>query len=492
MLALQELDMVRQERIAAVKPSHKAQFAQYLTPLEIARYMADLTLRYMENDALEGNTPCSILDPGAGSGILSSCLVSALAHTGRPISLEAWELDTTILETLDLAYHRLGVPYTINRKDFITQMGPDILWDINKKYDLIIMNPPYKKINTNTVYRSALHDIGIETGNTYSAFMAIAVKLLADKGILTAIVPRSFCNGLYFLPFRKFLAEHAVIRHLHSFEKRDNAFGDEHVLQENIIITLQKTTKKHKTVTISHAQDRAFSAYTEFTVPYDVVINSADQQLYISIPQKKKPVLLSLPSCNTDLSFDISTGPIVDFRFREKLIYGEVETGIGMPLLYAVHIRNQKITWPAESKKPNAIILDEDELEKNTFKKGYYILVKRFSSKEEKRRICATLVTPNSLPTKYFTVENHLNIIHHNHGSLDKDIAIGLTAFLNTAYCDTLFREFSGHTQVNATDLRNMRYPSADVLIKLGSLVQGRPLEEYDTLFSALVVNNAQ
>jgi adenine-specific DNA-methyltransferase len=320
--------------------------------------------------------------------------------------------------------------------------------------------------------------------------MAIAIKLLKDKGILTAIVPRSFCNGPYFLPFRKFLFEHTVILHIHSFEKRDNAFGDENVLQENIIITLQKTHKKPKNVTISFSKDRIFTNYLEKKVSHHEIINPEDTQLFISIPATDTPVPSSVfSSSNTDLSFDISTGPVVDFRVKEKLIYGKPKKGI--PLLYAVHIRNQEISWPIQSKKPNAILLDSIELDKAVFPSGYYILVKRFSSKEEKRRIYATLLAPESLPTKYFTVENHLNIIHCRHGGLNKDMALGLTAYFNTDYCDNLFRNFSGHTQVNATDLRNMKYPSADILIKFGKLTKGKIPEDYDLILQKLVMENA-
>jgi adenine-specific DNA-methyltransferase len=486
MLALQELAVTRQARISTVKASHKEEFAQYLTPLEIARYMAELTLRYKETDMPQFGRPIVILDPGAGSGILAGSLVNFLQRKRQniPLSLEAWEIDPTIFDTLDQTLNHLGVPYTIRREDFISQMSHEIYWKLNRQYDLIIMNPPYKKINSGAIYRSDLHDIDIETVNTYSAFIAIAVKLLAEGGILTAIVPRSFCNGLYFLPFRKFLNANIVIRHIHSFEKRDNAFADEKVLQENIIITLQKSKDHKKPITISHSVDKVFSGYFEFSVPYKEIISPTDPQLYISIPKKKSKIVIPLLYRNTDLGFDVSTGPIVDFRSTDKLIYGDPKNGI--PLLYSVHMRNQTITWPVESKKPNAILLDNSELEKNAFKTGYYILIKRFSSKEEKRRIYATLLTPDNLHTAYFTAENHLNIIHCKHGGLDKNFAKGLTAYFNTEFCDNIFREFSGHTQVNATDLRNMWYPSRETLIKFGRLVQGKNIDEYDTIYTTL------
>jgi adenine-specific DNA-methyltransferase len=70
-------------------------------------------------------------------------------------------------------------------------------------------------------------------------------------------------------------------------------------------------------------------------------------------------------------------------------------------------------------------------------------------------------------------------------------MAIGLCAYLNTEYCDTIFRTFSGHTQVNATDLKNMKYPSQDFLIQLGKLTTDADIEKYDLILKDLI-NDAQ
>ena len=74
----------------------------------------------------------------------------------------------------------------------------------------------------------------METGNLYSAFLSIAIKLLSPGGELVAIVPRSFCNGPYFRPFRNLFLDNTAIHHLHVFERRDKAFKDGEVLQENL------------------------------------------------------------------------------------------------------------------------------------------------------------------------------------------------------------------------------------------------------------------
>ena len=56
--------------------------------------------------------------------------------------------------------------------------------------------------------------------------------------------------------------------------------------------------------------------------------------------------------------------------------------------------------------------------------------------------------------------ENHLNVFHEDKRGLPENLAHGLAAFLNTTAVDDHFRRFNGHTQVNATDLRLMKYPS--------------------------------
>ncbi len=333
-----------------------------------------------------------------------------------------------------------------------------------------ILNPPYKKINSQSEHRAGLRSVGIETVNLYSAFVMLSIMLLADDGELVAIIPRSFCNGSYYKPFREFLLRNTSIKRIHLFESRNSAFKEDDVLQENVIIHLMKKEVQGPVI-LSFSHDDSFSDLSSYECSFDEILNKGDQERFIRIPAQSSvgkrlecssSIRFSLP----EIEIEVSTGPIVDFRLREFLC-DQPELG-SVPLLYPSHFVNNSIVWPAEdSKKPNAIKMTL-ETDKWLWPNGFYVVVRRLSSKEEKHRIVASLVDPSRLNYQKVGFENHLNVFHRTKGGLDEDLARGLACFLNSSFVDDLFRSFNGHTQVNATDLRALKYPSREVLISLG------------------------
>ena len=100
--------------------------------------------------------------------------------------------------------------------------------------------------------------------------------------------------------------------------------------------------------------------------------------------------------------------------------------------------------------------------------RGCYVVTKRFSSKEEHRRLTAFVLESSFLPHDLYGFENHLNVIHADKRGIPENLAHGVATYLNSTIADQCFRAFSGHTQVNATDLRSMKYPSRATLERLG------------------------
>ncbi len=376
--------------------------------------------------------------------------------------------------------------------DFIEHAVNMIQFGKDESFTHAILNPPYKKISSTSKERSLLRYAGIETVNLYSAFVALAVALSAPGGQIVAIIPRSFCNGPYYRPFRAFILERAAIRHLHLFESRNKAFKDDEVLQENIIIRLERGGTPG-TVTVTTSSDDSFADLRSHEHPFDQIVFPDDPERFIHVPTTTERCAIELsPAVRhslADMGVQVSTGPIVDFRLKAHLRGMPVPGSV--PLIYPGHLRMSGTVWPvAESKKPNAIMRNEDT-EKWLYPNGFYCAVRRFSAKEEKRRVVASIVHPASFGEhSMLGFENHINLFHENKRGLPEPLARGLVVFLNTTAVDEYFRRFNGHTQVNATDLRRMKYPSRSALIELGTwAMQQRTLtqELIDAKFEALI-----
>ena len=178
----------------------------------------------------KGSVDCRLLDAGAGIGSLTSaflerCIAAELNFS--KIEVTAFELDSLIYQELNdsLASYtnRLSVAYEILDGDFIEQAVNHIKIDCDSRsvreasrpekrlrqcgFTHAILNPPYQKINSKSLHRRLLRQAGIETVNLYSAFVALALTMMAPGGQIVAILPRSFCNGPYYRPFRDFILE---------------------------------------------------------------------------------------------------------------------------------------------------------------------------------------------------------------------------------------------------------------------------------------------
>ena len=115
--------------------------------------------------------------------------------------------------------------------------------------------------------------------------------------------------------------------------------------------------------------------------------------------------------------------------------------------------------------------------------------MKRFTSKEEKRRIVAGVVLPETFDATMLGFENHLNVFHRKKQGLPEALARGLAVYLNSSVVDFWFRRFSGHTQVNVADLKKMRFPDRNRLESIGrwaKSVENPTQEQIDDLIKEL------
>ena len=226
-----------------------------------------------------------------------------------------------------------------------------------------------------------------------------------------------------------------------------------------------------KNVLVTSSQGESGEDETRREVPYQKVVPPDTTASFIHLITDGTSELVASQMDHFKADFDelgieISTGKVVDFRAKRHLKQ-EAEPD-DFPLIYPGHLQKGKVVWPLDnSKKPNGLAISAEH-ENLLVPNGTYVLIKRFSSKEQRRRIEATLFNSETVKPSYAVgFENHLNYIHSNQKGLEQELAEGLTLYLNSSLADMYFRLFSGHTQVNATDLRNFPFPSRDELVRL-------------------------
>jgi len=466
------LEQAERERVAALgslNSDTRSELGQYFTPATVANLISSMVF-------LPESGKIRILDPGAGSGILSAALVQRIVSERPDLHAEivAIEKDPSVIPHLQRVVRTCE---NVDRQRFNTMViNADFLLDSVglgatlelDSFDVVIQNPPYGKLGVSSQARKAMRAFGVDVPNLYAAFLALSVNLLADNGQLVAITPRSFCNGPYFQEFRKYLLNSISLNRIHIFDSRSSVFAEGGVLQENIIFAGVRNGER-KTVELSESQDHT-SQITSNTVAYSQVVRPGDPHQFVRLVSSDADTetaeQMALQPCTlSDLGIQVSTGRVVDFRSKHALRNTAIPGA--HPLVYPGNLRSGEVKWPLEIKKPQWF-LPENETDKSLLlPDGWYVAVKRFSAKEEKRRIVAATWTPTE-KYPHIAFENHLNVYHINARGLDAELAKGLTAWLNSSLVDKYFRTFSGHTQVNATDLRTLRYPSETTLRLLG------------------------
>jgi len=472
-----DLEGIRRAAVAEVQPEYRKDLGQVLTPVPVARLLAE-TFTGWDGDV-------ELVDAGAGAGTLgAAAALSALSSARSPASMRvlAWEVDPELAikskQTLSLVserYDEAGIPFQFEvlNEDFLHRAAQQTagLSSHRTTATHAILNPPYGKLSSSSNERALAERLGAPVPNLYAAFMLGASALLKAGGEMVAITPRSFCNGPYFKRFRRALLSQNGLSSIRVFESRMCAFADQDVLQENAITHLVRGRQAQPEMVRVQVGDPG-GPVTERAVPPEEVVFPGDRDVVIHVAESEDAanaaaLMHELPATLETIGVDASTGPVVDFRAR-RWLRADHRPG-SVPLLYPSSVGTGSVCWPGSGNKPLAIE-DVGATASLLTPRGNYVLVKRFSSKEERRRIVAGPLLADALPEcPRFGIENHLNYLHSKGRPLGRQLARGLAAFLNHELVDVYFRSFSGHTQVNATDLRRLRIPDRVALEEFGS-----------------------
>jgi adenine-specific DNA-methyltransferase len=464
---------------------------QFLTPASVARYMAK-QLGQIQNGA-------SLLEPALGSGVLVCALIERLITEKRPleISITGYETDNELCDVsrkmLEIASKEaekngIIINWQVCQEDFVLACLPDeqpSLFRSNtpkrKTFTHIISNPPYFKLNVEDKRVKAVSGKLNGHTNIYTLFMALSAKLLAPQGKACFIVPRSFCSGIYFSEFRRDLLKDVTPTSLHVFQSRNDVFGD--VLQENVIFSFEKLSQpqKHRywagQVSISSSTDDKGleNGIISRQVSFQHFLSDHDGLLLFRAPtgMLDEQILDAVDKWEGSLEkygFQVSTGRVVPFRAK-GLLKERLKPGNGtVPLLWMQNVKPHLVEYPLERfDKPQAILANDPSL---LIPNANYVLLRRFSAKEDKRRLVSAPFLGEKFDFAQIGFENHLNVIFNKKGKLSTSETIGLSALLNSAIIDRYFRIVNGNTQVNAAELRILPLPPLAVIKNIGEKLQ--------------------
>lgn len=259
---------------------------------------------------------------------------------------------------------------------------------------------------------------------------------------------------------------------------RNKVFEKEDVLQETIIVKVQKTTEKPKSVTITSSKTGSdFDELTSLTVPYDLVVSGEEYYVYLVTNSSQVSVLKKLHRFDTTLpkiGVRMKTGLIVDFRNREALRDKEEKGAI--PLFYSQHIKKGKVQFPIK-KEHEFVVTDKRGLMQEN---RNYLFVKRFTAKEESRRLqCGVYLAKNYPQYQKISTQNKINFIDGISTEMSECLVYGLYVLFNSTIYDEYYRILNGSTQVNSTEINSIPVPGLESIQEMGRRLMGsRDLSE--------------
>ena len=500
-------DRIGEYHVASRSESHRKQHGLYLTPVAAADFMAAQI--QATGDRLR------VLDPAAGTGILCCAAIEELANrdtSPSSVELAAYEIDAELTEPLEavLDYlqqwcgeeHGIGLDVRIESADFVMAHAEALRREESlipvesdgREFDIAISNPPYFKISKSDPRAVLASTVVYGQPNIYALFMAVSAALVRPGGDFISITPRSFTSGLYFRQFRRIFFNLVQPTLVHAFGSRREAFERDDVLQENVILrgtrlkALSDDGQAPLVISSSRGvRDLSQSCRRNTTLEAAIDRDDRDRVLRLPVSEEDARVLDLVdawPNTLASLGLAISTGPVVPFRAKDVVDREGQVPESHVPLLWMNHVRPMHVTWPLDRHKPEYI--KRQGAEKLLLPNRNYVLLRRFTAKEEARRLSAAPYVAQSMPVPQVGLENHLNYIYRQAGSLTHDEAWGLAALYNSRLLDTYFRCLNGHTQVNATELRAMPLPANDLIVELGERVKklANPIDHLDALIA--------
>lgn len=339
----------------------------------------------------------------------------------------------------------------------------------DRKFDLVIGNPPYGRVKLTDVQRERYSRSLYGHANLYGVFTDIALRWIKGDGTVAYLTPTSVLGGQYFSALRRLLGEKAPPVAIDFVQSRKGVFED--ALQE-IMLAIYQNGKETVPAQVHYLQvsdERRAKLVRNGTIalPNDTshpwLAPRSPEQSKLAVSASRMATRLE------DWGYKVSTGPLVWNRFKSQL--SDKSGKDCLPLIWAEAVTaDGKFVFRAEKRNHTPYF-------KVGPKDGWLVvrkpsvLVQRTTAKEQPRRLIAA-----ELPAEFLDkhqaviIENHLNMVVPV--GVPKVSLAALTACLNSAVVDQVFRCISGSVAVSAYELSALPLPTARKMKSVERLIE--------------------
>lgn len=485
-LHLGEMSMTREHLIKLFEKSqllysssrdqkHLKSNSQFFTPSNIAKKMIE-TLDLKE---LKNSETIKVLEPAAGCGTLVLHLILHLIdYTNvKHIKIVAYENEAELFNILNKNLNFLkkyvqsntDVKITITLKNSNFILDNANLWvniQPNDLFDIIISNPPFKKVNQDSEEALVIKELVYGQPNLYVIFIAMSLKLLSSNGIYTVISPRNYLTGEYSQKIRKYVFENYSLCHIHTFDSR-NIFK---LVNQEIIISTFKKRKGSMPVKIS------YNGNFELITPFDELIYDSEK-FSIIIPTSNEDLEMFKKFMNFEytiegLGLKISVGPVVQFRNKEYLSTDDYSNSFA-PLLIGNDIQNNNTIYyfnrknnPKRKTHNKSINIKSERMIENS----NYLLFRKVTAKDDKDMIFTAVLQESLFKHNFLGLDNNLLYIHKKDRSekLTLEEVYGLYCYFNSIFFEEYYSLINGTHTINVNDFNNIRIPSIENINIMG------------------------
>ena len=458
--------------------SDNVRLGRLFTKKDTARLMADMI------ELEKTKSAYTVLDVGAGTGILSAAVVERICKECPQIEqifLTCYENNPDFADMLEDNLERIRKKcrhdydvrlfVTVYRENYLTESKNHYtvtFFDTTPdKYDVVISNPPTDFAEK---YSDDAEGVGgisqLKISKAY-LFLKNAKESVDEGGQLVMMLPTAYSSASALAPLRKEMSESISLGRVHLFIGKQKNEKRAVPLKKSFIVAY-KMSERPETVTVSTSYDSGKSVTELGALPYGFIVDELSGAL--TLPKsaedtKMVKYISSFPETLESLGLRMSTGLIIDSKC-EGLLFTEPNEGT-VPLIRAQSIKGGQTKFPQPIKRQYLAPVSPSLIQRNK----NMILVKRVPAKSDERFVNSAVYLAAELPQyRYISTHNKINFIDtkDKNAEMPARLVFGLFALLNSTVYDRFISIISKSRQINSKEMRSLPLPPRNVIENIG------------------------